>query len=111
MNTTQTHSSAMLLPQSQTLIMPQGKRVYTCMELGLCQLRKPRCEGCTVAKHVYPLPSDALRFAPGVIQRLPSLRKSPIRLRRKALLTVSCLAILIGLLMAAGYLLRPLGLV
>lgn len=42
-------------------------RVYTCMELGVCQLRTPRCAGCTVT-HCYPQPGRSkLRFAPGVI--------------------------------------------
>jgi hypothetical protein len=40
-------------------------RVYSCDELGACQLRTPRCQGCTVV-HVYPQPRK-LRFAPGVI--------------------------------------------
>lgn len=40
-------------------------RVYTCIELGVCQRRTPRCEGCSVT-HCYPQPK-ALRFAPGVI--------------------------------------------
>jgi hypothetical protein len=44
---------------------PKTTRVYTCNELGLCQMRTPRCEGCTVT-HVYPRPGK-LRFAPGAL--------------------------------------------
>ena len=109
MSTIHTHNSALLLEKSQTLIMRQGKRTYSCMELGLCQLRTQRCEGCTVAKHVYPLPTEPLRFAPGVIQRLPRLSKTSNRLRRKALLILGGLVILVGLPMAAGYIGRLAG--
>jgi hypothetical protein len=41
-------------------------RVYTCNELGVCQLRTPRCPGCTVT-HIYPPPKKPLRLAPGAI--------------------------------------------
>jgi hypothetical protein len=52
-----------------TNIHPRTTRVYSCDELGACQLRTPRCEGCTVARHCYPQPRKALRFAPGVIDK------------------------------------------
>jgi len=45
----------------------QSTRIYSCDELGACQLRTPRCKGCTVVTHVYPQPRQPIRFAPGVI--------------------------------------------
>jgi hypothetical protein len=42
-------------------------RVYSCDELGACQMRTPRCNGCTVVTHVHPQPRQPIRFAPGVI--------------------------------------------
>lgn len=110
MNTTQTHNSALLLPQSQTLIMRQGeRRTFSCMELGTCQSRKPACAGCTV--HDYPEPRKPINFAPGVIQRLPRQLQLSSRLRRQALLIVAWLAIFLGAMMLAGFLARKLGLV
>lgn len=46
--------------------MMPATRVYSCDELGTCQLRTPRCNGCTVV-HVYPGLKKPLRLAPGAI--------------------------------------------
>lgn len=105
MNTTQTHNSGLLLEQSQTLIMPQGKRTYSCMELGMGQSRQPACAGCTV--HDYQQPRKPLNFAPGVIERLSPKRAS--RLKKAALRIANLLLICAGAGLSLGYMATKAG--
>lgn len=86
-----------LLPRSQTLIMhPIDQR--SCMELGVCQSRKPACSGCTV--HDYPA-AKPLNFAPGVIERLRPRRSR--RLKAAALQLANALLIITAAGVAWGY--------
>ncbi|MGS5088259.1 hypothetical protein ACVC7V_17390 [Hydrogenophaga sp. A37] len=42
-----------------------ARTVRSCDELGVCQHKRPRCEGCTVGLQ---LTSEGIRFAPGEIE-------------------------------------------
>jgi hypothetical protein len=42
-----------------------ARTVRSCDELGLCQHKRPRCDGCTVGLQ---LTSEGIRFAPGEIE-------------------------------------------
>lgn len=96
------------LPRSGALVIADTAK-HSCMELEVCQQRKPPCVGCTV--HQYPQPSHApIRFAPGVIERLPRLRKPGSR-DLKAWTAISALLAVLTLIvcLVAGYALAKMG--